>query len=49
MPVPDSTTISISEMVAAVDPERDNRPLLAYEFSNGRKFEAGSYPQGDDE
>lgn len=49
MPTPEGTTLSITEMVAAVDPDQESRPLPAYQFSNGRKFEAGAYPKGDDE
>ena len=49
MPNPDSTTISITELVAAVDPDQESKPLPAYQFSNGRKFEAGAYPKADDE
>lgn len=47
MPTPDSTTISVAELVAAVDPGQETRPVQAYQFSNGRSFEAGAYPQQD--
>lgn len=49
MATPDSSTISIGEMVATVDPDQQSKPLPAYQFSNGRTFEAGTYPKSDDE
>ncbi|MGE3551191.1 MAG: hypothetical protein AB7I29_14985 [Geobacter sp.] len=39
------STVLFSEIVAAVDPEREGRPEPGYEFSNGRTFAEGSYPK----
>lgn len=41
-----SSTVLFSEIVAAVDPDRD-KPEPGYLFSNGRTFAAGSYPKDD--